>query len=185
MLPARITDRIDRSAGPDACWPWRGTHVRGRAQTSVGSKRDYVARLVLADSLGRPLVPGAFACHHCDNPSCCNPVHIYEGTPLSNVTDMWARGRAKSPMGPGTRPDVRARHLREKEARTGFVTVHEEDWRWFQQELEAATSDLIRRFVARVERGDGIAQDTEWLDEPSVAVTDAADRRLLFWDRVA
>jgi len=31
--------------------------------------------------------------HHCDNPPCCNPRHLYEGTPQQNVNDMKNRGR--------------------------------------------------------------------------------------------
>jgi DNA-binding XRE family transcriptional regulator len=33
------------------------------------------------------------ACHHCDNPSCCNPDHIYPGTTKENVRDRDSRGR--------------------------------------------------------------------------------------------
>lgn len=33
------------------------------------------------------------ACHHCDNPICVNPVHLYVGTAQTNVDDMDRRGR--------------------------------------------------------------------------------------------
>lgn len=33
------------------------------------------------------------ACHHCDNPRCMNPDHIYVGTPATNHDDMVRRGR--------------------------------------------------------------------------------------------
>lgn len=32
-------------------------------------------------------------CHTCDNPPCCNPMHLFEGTRLDNVHDMRAKGR--------------------------------------------------------------------------------------------
>jgi hypothetical protein len=33
--------------------------------------------------------------HHCDNPPCVNPQHLYLGTPMDNMQDKIARGRAK------------------------------------------------------------------------------------------
>ena len=32
-------------------------------------------------------------CHHCDNPRCVNPKHLYEGTALTNQQDIVKRGR--------------------------------------------------------------------------------------------
>ena len=39
------------------------------------------------------------ACHQCDNPKCCNPGHIYDGTHADNMKDMSDRGRVKTRRG--------------------------------------------------------------------------------------
>lgn len=39
------------------------------------------------------------ACHHCDNPRCCNPDHIYSGTVAQNNSDRDERGRARHVSG--------------------------------------------------------------------------------------
>jgi len=36
-----------------------------------------------------------FACHRCDNPECCNPAHLFEGTNAANVADAVAKMRHK------------------------------------------------------------------------------------------
>ena len=33
--------------------------------------------------------------HTCDNPACCNPLHLRLGTTADNVADKWAKGRGK------------------------------------------------------------------------------------------
>jgi hypothetical protein len=163
-----------------------GTRVKERGQINIGRKRYYVTRLVLVEALGRPIAPGHFACHHCDNPPCVNPRHLYEGTPQSNSEDMHARGRAANLLG-SKRPDVTARHLRAMHETLGLqgALLDSDDWAWFMREMESATRDAVRRLIERVGRGDGIQTTTEWLDEPTVRVEDPADRALIFWDRKA
>lgn len=45
--------------------------------------------------LYRGLIPdGLDVLHRCDNPRCCNPEHLFVGTPRDNTLDSIAKGRA-------------------------------------------------------------------------------------------
>jgi hypothetical protein len=99
---------------PGNCWEWLGH----KQQTGHGcwvkwGKRDKAYRWAYQFVIG-PIPPKLFICHHCDNPSCCNPAHLYAGTHADNMRDMKDRGRAARligethPMAIFTEPDVRA-----------------------------------------------------------------------------
>ena len=51
-----------------------------------------VSRLVYQKYYGQ--APGDKAvCHHCDEPLCCNPNHLFLGTQADNLSDMRSKGR--------------------------------------------------------------------------------------------
>lgn len=94
---ARFWSQVDRR-GPNECWPWTGRIHRGYGEfrlTVDGKRLELRAHRVALSGL-QSVFPTLFACHHCDNPICCNPKHLYFGTVLSNNRDRVQRGRSGS-----------------------------------------------------------------------------------------
>lgn len=75
------------------CWLWTGPlNDKGYGIFYFGRGRVLAHRLSWAIVHGR--VPNdRFVLHRCDNPKCCNPEHLFLGTPKDNVDDMDAKGR--------------------------------------------------------------------------------------------
>ena len=80
--------------GPDECWPWTGATRLSYGSFGIGKSVTRGAhRIVAILTSGRNLRRDEFACHHCDNPGCCNPAHIFVGSHMDNVNDMIRKRR--------------------------------------------------------------------------------------------
>ena len=78
------------------CWIWPGytSHeygtiqkIEGRINKSIGAHR--VSFEIFHGSSN----PDLNVLHHCDNPPCVNPEHLYQGTDKDNMRDMIVRDR--------------------------------------------------------------------------------------------
>jgi len=77
----------------DGCWPWAAkTDKRGRGQFKMGGKLILANRLAYQLTFGN-IPAGLCVCHTCDNPNCCNPEHLFLGTPTDNQRDCILKGR--------------------------------------------------------------------------------------------
>lgn len=92
---ARFWGKINRSGGPDACWPWLAlTRGYGYGKYDVAGRAVIAHRYAYELTYG-PIPKGLLVRHKCDNPLCCNPRHLITGTHLDNIADKVARGRVQ------------------------------------------------------------------------------------------
>lgn len=99
---------VDKSGGDDACWIWtRGKLPKGYGRFNADGK-DVLAHRFAYEKLIGEIPDGLHVCHHCDNPSCVNPKHLFVGTRSDNMQDMWEKKRA----GAFTHPERLARGTR-------------------------------------------------------------------------
>ena len=88
----KFWSNVDRR-GEDECWTWLAyKQGSGHGQLTFGQKRYYAHRIAYYLSNADY---NEFLCviHKCDNPPCCNPKHLIQGTQSENMRDMVNKGR--------------------------------------------------------------------------------------------
>lgn len=84
----------------DECWVWNGYADKdGYGQKKINRRPLRIHRLAWAwanwngEGDWKAIPAGMQVCHHCDNPPCVNPKHLFLGTTGDNTRDMVRKGR--------------------------------------------------------------------------------------------
>lgn len=94
----RFWEKVKR-CGEDECWEWQAArNAKGYGRLTSGRGVNLKAhRVAFALSNGGVVSDDAHVLHHCDNPPCCNPSHLFVGSAKDNTADMIAKGRGSAP----------------------------------------------------------------------------------------
>ena len=77
----------------DKCWVYQGKpNHAGYKLVQFRRERIFAHRLSWRFTFGE-IPEGKLICHHCDNPPCVRPNHLFLGDSQSNIDDMIKKGR--------------------------------------------------------------------------------------------
>ncbi len=79
----------------NGCWIWQGAQNKsGYGSVNIGGGKTAQAHRLAFKLWCGELPDEFFVCHHCDQPLCVNPNHLFLGTNQDNIDDKMYKGRA-------------------------------------------------------------------------------------------
>ncbi len=82
------------------CIPWeRAREKDGYGFAWLDGQNRRVHRLAWEISHGVKIGDDIKICHHCDNPPCFRPIHLFDGTTADNIHDCVKKGRNRKNQG--------------------------------------------------------------------------------------
>ena len=99
-LPCRFWSKV-KILDSNECWVWQAHKNKagyGRFRIVRRWKMDHRMAWTLTNgNIPNWLIVKVL--HHCDNPPCCNPTHLFLGTQIDNMKDMVLKGRSPYNVG--------------------------------------------------------------------------------------
>jgi hypothetical protein len=102
-LEARLWAKVDKSAGPNACWLWTGKADSGNGygriiNDGVKTQAHRAAYIVTHGSV--PVGKNVLHSRACTSRLCCNPAHLRAGSAAENTADAKALNRLSRRLKP-------------------------------------------------------------------------------------
>lgn len=95
-FPTRVLELIEENTSvveSTGCLEWTGTRNNGGYGFKEIFGHGWLMHRAHWTAVKGDIPAGKLCLHHCDNPSCVNPAHLYIGTHADNTRDAILRGR--------------------------------------------------------------------------------------------
>lgn len=89
-IVARFFRMVEKT---DTCWIWKGSKIRGYGNFLPLNKKNFRAHRWSFEYYNGQINVKSVICHSCDNPSCVNPIHLWQGTQADNMRDCASKKR--------------------------------------------------------------------------------------------
>ncbi len=86
---------------PGGCWEWTAGTNRGYGEFWLSGGMRKAHRVSYKMEYGS-IPTNMCVCHHCDNPPCVRPSHLFIATQKENLTDAYLKGRLRNGVSIGS-----------------------------------------------------------------------------------
>jgi len=141
--------KVDKSGD---CWEWTGAkYPKGYGRFKNGKRLVQAHKFAYEQEVGP--TGNLQVCHHCDNPGCVNPAHLFLGTQKENMRDCVNKGRCIRANGENHG------NCKLTDAEVAEIRAKYKIWNYSQREL-GTEYGVSRRHICDLIRGKRRAQAT-------------------------